>query len=126
MLADDAGVTLRLHIQPGAKKTAVVGLHGEALKIRLAAPPVEGKANACLIAFLADRLGVARSAIRLVSGKASRAKRVRIGGVDAVSVNNALASWDRVSPEGKGHEIQWALGDARIELDLRSWPDESH
>ncbi len=96
--ADEQGVTLRLHIQPGAKKTEVVGLHGEALKIRLAAPPVEGKANACLIAFLADRLGVAKSAVSLVSGDTSRAKRVRVSGVDAVSAGKALASGDRVSP----------------------------
>ena len=91
LVADDDGVTLRLHIQPGAKKTEVVGVHGEALKIRLAAPPVDGKANACLIAFLADRLGVARSAVRLVSGAASRAKRVRISGVDSVSVRSGFA-----------------------------------
>ena len=81
LLADDDGVTLRLHIQPGAQKTEVVGRHGEALKIRLAAPPVDGKANACLIAFLAARLGIAKTAISLVSGDTSRAKRVRIRGV---------------------------------------------
>ena len=95
LAADEAGVTLRLHIQPGAKKTEVAGLHGEALKIRLAAPPVEGKANACLIAFLADRLGVTKSAISLVSGGTSRAKRVRINGVDSLSVKKALASGNR-------------------------------
>lgn len=92
--ADDQGVTLRLHIQPGAKKTEVAGLHGEALKIRLAAPPVDGKANACLVAFLADRLGVARSAISLVSGEASRAKRVRIIGVDPALVGRSFLSRD--------------------------------
>lgn len=90
LVADDDGVTLRLHIQPGAKKTEVVGLHGEALKIRLAAPPVDGKANACLIAFLADRLGLAKSAICLVSGDTSRAKRVRISGVDPASVRRSF------------------------------------
>ncbi len=94
LIADDQGVTLRLHIQPGAKKTEVVGLHGGALKIRLAAPPVDGKANACLIAFLADRLGLARSAISLVSGEASRAKRVRIGGVDPALVRRSFLSRD--------------------------------
>ena len=94
LVADDQGVTLRLHIQPGAKKTEVAGLHGEALKIRLAAPPVDGKANACLIAFLADRLGVARSAITLVSGEASRAKRVRISGIDPLSVRSEFAIGD--------------------------------
>ena len=58
-----AHATLTLHIQPGARKTEVVGLHGDALKIRLAAPPVDGKANAALIAFIADRLGLAKSAV---------------------------------------------------------------
>ena len=83
LLADGDGVVLRLHIQPGAKKTEVAGLHGEALKIRLAAPPVDGKANACLVEFLARQLGVAKSAVELISGDSSRAKRVRVGGVAA-------------------------------------------
>lgn len=91
LIADGKGVTLRLHIQPGAKKTEVVGLHGEALKIRLAAPPVDGKANACLIAFLADRLGIAKSSISLVSGDTSRAKRVRISGVDPALLKRVFA-----------------------------------
>ena len=90
LLVDDKGVTLRLHIQPGAKKTEVVGLHGEALKIRLAAPPVDGKANACLIAFLADQLGVAKAAVNLLSGDSSRAKRVRVSGVDVSLVKQLL------------------------------------
>jgi uncharacterized protein (TIGR00251 family) len=91
LAADPDGVTLRLHIQPGAKKTEVVGLHGEALKIRLAAPPVDGKANACLIGFLAERLGVAKASVRLVSGESSRAKRVRIAGVDPSLVRDHLS-----------------------------------
>jgi uncharacterized protein (TIGR00251 family) len=95
MLVDGKGVTLRLHVQPGAKKTEVVGLHGEALKIRLAAPPVDGKANACLIAFLADALGIARAAIRLVSGETSRAKKVRIDGIDPESARRALRAPDQ-------------------------------
>ena len=90
LVADANGVTLRLHIQPGAKKTEVVGLHGEALKIRLAAPPVDGKANACLLAFLADRLDVAKSAVSLISGDSSRAKRVRVAGIDASAVQARL------------------------------------
>ena len=90
LLADGDGVTLRLHIQPGAKKTEIVGMHGEALKIRLAAPPVDGKANACLLAFLAARLGVARSAVSLLSGDASRAKRVHVSGVTEAAAKNLL------------------------------------
>ena len=79
--ADGDGVLLTLHIQPGAKKTEVVGLHGEALKIRLAAPPVDGKANAALLAFVAKQLGVGKTAVELVSGQSSRAKRVRVSGI---------------------------------------------
>lgn len=90
LVADGQGVTLRLHIQPGAKKTEVAGLHGEALKIRLAAPPVDGKANACLMAFLADQLGVARSAVKLLSGETSRAKRVHVSGIVPASVRKAF------------------------------------
>lgn len=81
--AADGSVVLTLHIQPGAKKTEFVGLHGEALKIRLAAPPVDGKANAALCAFLADFCGVPKSAVSLVSGETSRAKRVRVDGASA-------------------------------------------
>ena len=72
--------TLTLHIQPGAKKTEVAGVHGDALKIRLAAPPVDGKANAALIAFVADRLGLAKSAVCLKSGQSSRRKVLEVIG----------------------------------------------
>lgn len=82
LIADGDAVSLRLHIQPGAKKTEVVGLHGESLKIKLAAPPVDGKANACLIDFLAERLDVSRAAVKIVGGETSRAKRVRIAGIN--------------------------------------------
>lgn len=88
--AADGSFVLSLHIQPGAKKTEIAGLHGEALKIRLAAPPVDGKANAALIAFLAKTCGVPKSAVELVSGDSSRTKRVRLTGVDAATVE-ALA-----------------------------------
>lgn len=76
--AADGSLMLTLHIQPGAKQTGFAGLHGEAMKIRLAAPPVDGKANAALCAFLADFCGVPKAAVTLVSGETSRAKRVRI------------------------------------------------
>lgn len=77
----DGCVTLTLHIQPGARKTELAGLHGDALKIRLAAPPVDGKANAALIDFIADRLEIARSAVRLKSGQSSRRKVLEVSGV---------------------------------------------
>ena len=75
------GVRLTLHVQPGARRTEVAGLHGDALKIRLAAPPVDGKANACLLAFLARGLGVPRPAVTLKSGDCSRHKVVDIRGI---------------------------------------------
>ncbi len=73
---------LSLHIQPGARRSGVAGLHGEALKIRLAAPPVEGKANAALLAYVAELLALPKSAVTLKSGQTSRQKVVRVEGVD--------------------------------------------
>ena len=75
---DGDGVVLALHVQPGAKRTEVAGLHGAALKLRLAAPPVEGKANAALRAFLAEAFGVPLRNITIVRGEASREKVVRV------------------------------------------------
>jgi uncharacterized protein (TIGR00251 family) len=74
----DDWLVLALHVQPGAKRTEVVGPHGDALRIRLAAPPVEGKANAELLRFLAEAFGVPRARVTLVRGEASRRKTVRI------------------------------------------------
>jgi uncharacterized protein (TIGR00251 family) len=76
--AADGRITLTLHIQPGAKKTEFAGLHGDALKIRLAAPPVDGKANEALVKFVAETLGIARSEVTIKSGHTSRRKVVEI------------------------------------------------
>ncbi len=73
-------VTLQLHVQPGAKKTGVAGLHGDCLKIRLAAPPVEGKANECLLRVLAQWFGVPLREVVLKSGETSRRKVVEVRG----------------------------------------------
>lgn len=88
---EGADLILTLHIQPKAKRTEFAGLHGEAMKLRLAAPPVDGKANAALRAFLADFCGVAKSAVVLLSGETSRTKRVRVAGVGAEAVARLLA-----------------------------------
>lgn len=87
---DGDGVVLSLHVQPGAKKTEVVGLHGEALKIRLAAPPVDGKANAALLAFIAEKVDAGRTAVELVGGQTARAKRVRVTGIDPATAARRL------------------------------------
>jgi hypothetical protein len=75
------GVRLRIRVQPRASRTEVAGLHGDALKIRLSAPPVDGAANEALIRFLADALGVPRGAVNVAAGHASRSKTVRVIGV---------------------------------------------
>jgi uncharacterized protein (TIGR00251 family) len=73
-------LTLTLHIQPGAKRTDVAGLHGEALKIRLAAPPIEGRANEALLKFIAEAFGVPLRQVELKQGGQSRHKVVAITG----------------------------------------------
>jgi uncharacterized protein (TIGR00251 family) len=70
------GVTIQIQAQPGAKRTEVAGLYGDCLKLRLASPPVDGKANECLIEFLAERLGVKRAQIKITRGLSSRRKSV--------------------------------------------------
>ena len=77
---------LTLAVVPNAKHTGADGLHDGALRVRLNAPPVDGKANAALIAFLAKACGVSKSAVELVSGDTCRAKRVRVSGADAARV----------------------------------------
>lgn len=67
---------LSLHVQPNARKTEFCGLHGEAMKLRLAAPPVDGKANAALLDFIARFAGLAKNRVELVAGETSRSKRV--------------------------------------------------
>ncbi len=71
-------LVLTLHVQPGAKRTEVAGVHGDALKVRLAAPPVDGKANAALLRYLSDAFGVPQRAVTLVRGETSRQKTVRV------------------------------------------------
>ncbi|MHB1215504.1 MAG: DUF167 domain-containing protein [Thiobacillus sp.] len=80
MRRDGAGWLLELHVQPGAKVTAVVGDHGGRLKLKIAAPPVDNKANAHLLTWLAAQLNVPKSAVRLVRGETSRQKTVAVSG----------------------------------------------
>ncbi len=74
------GILLDLHIQPRASRNEVCGRHGDALKVRLTSPPVDGAANRLCREFLAELFGVPRSAVEIVSGETSRRKRVRITG----------------------------------------------
>lgn len=77
------GAILTVHIQPKASATECVGIHGNALKIRVAAPPVDGAANDALIRFLAQRLSLPLAAVYIESGTGGRRKRVRLRGVTA-------------------------------------------
>ena len=74
----DGSITLQVHAQPGAKRTEIAGIHSDALKVRLAAPAVEGKANAALIAFMAEAFGVPQRNVALVRGESGRRKTLRI------------------------------------------------
>lgn len=85
-----APVRLTLHIQPRARTTEVAGRHGDAIKIRLRAPPVDDAANRELIQFLADTLGIPRSAVTITAGRTSRSKTVAITGVTRAAVEKAL------------------------------------
>ena len=73
---------LDLHVQPAARLTAAVGEHGRRLKLKIAAPAVDNKANALLLAWLAAQWGVPKSAVRLVRGETSRQRTVAVCGVD--------------------------------------------
>lgn len=71
-------ISVSVYVQPRASKSEIAGMHGDALKIRLAAPPVDGAANEALIAFIAKRVGVSKSAVRIAAGDKSRRKTVEI------------------------------------------------
>jgi uncharacterized protein (TIGR00251 family) len=95
MLRETAdGVTLAVRAQPGAKKTAITGVYGEGaaaqLKIAVQAPPVEGRANEALIAFLADRFSIPRNRVELISGDASRSKVFLLAGASMAQVQSAV------------------------------------
>jgi uncharacterized protein (TIGR00251 family) len=83
-------VRLDVYIQPRASRTELAGMHAGVIKIRVAAPPVENAANRALIDFVAERLGVAKRCVRVVSGGASRRKTLEVDGVTAEAAAAAL------------------------------------
>ncbi len=83
MRTEPDAVVVAVHLQPGARRTALAGEHGERLKIALQAPPVEGRANRALIEWLAARLRVSERAVSISAGKRGRDKTVRVSGVTA-------------------------------------------
>ncbi|MEP7305353.1 MAG: DUF167 domain-containing protein [Acidobacteriota bacterium] len=84
------GVEVSVRVIPRAHKSAVSGRRGDALVVRLAAPPVEGAANAALVELLADRLGISVRSIRIVSGERSRDKRVAVSGITSQQFQESL------------------------------------
>lgn len=90
------GALVRLRVAPGAKSTGLQGLYGDAaLKLKVAAPPVDGKANAEVERFLAERTGAAPSHVRVVRGLSGRDKTVFVDGVDVERVREVLTSRPR-------------------------------
>ena len=86
-----ASIRVRVHVQPRASRSEVVGTHGTALKVRVHAPPIDGAANDAVISLLSAQLGVPRHAVRIVAGGAARAKTVDIEGTTEAAVR-ALAT----------------------------------
>ena len=89
------GTRLRLRVKPGARKTAILGVHGGALKVAVSAPPERGKANRAVVELLAETLGLPTSAVTIASGEASKDKVVEVGS----------------SPAGVREALTRALGD---------------
>jgi uncharacterized protein (TIGR00251 family) len=86
------GATFAIRVHPRAKKNAVAGEIGDALKLSLTAPPVEGKANEACIRFLAEVLGVPRSSVTIVAGETSRQKVVRVSCLSADQVRERISA----------------------------------
>ena len=83
-------IVLRVWLQPGAGRTAVVGRHGDALKVKVGAPPADGRANAACLTFIAQTLGVPAAQVELSGGAASRSKRIRVHGLAVADLRRAL------------------------------------
>lgn len=100
---EEVDIILRVHVQAGAGRTTVVGRHGDALKVKVAAPPEGGRANEAVVQILASTLGVAPSGIVVVSGATSRSKRFRIGPVELEAVRRLLSNAEATPlPSGGG------------------------
>jgi uncharacterized protein (TIGR00251 family) len=86
----EGGVTFAVRVVPRASRNEIAGVHGDALKVRLTAPPVEGRANEALTAFLAQRLGVRKSQVEIAAGATSRHKKLRVIGLLAQEAEERL------------------------------------
>ena len=91
-LTASGSVRISIYVQPRASRTEIVGLHGDAIKLRVAAPPVEGEANDEVVRFLAKTLGVPASSVSVVSGSSSRRKIIEVSGVTNTQAEQQLLS----------------------------------
>jgi uncharacterized protein (TIGR00251 family) len=102
-------VVLQVHVQPGAGRTAVVGRHGRALKVRVAAPPQAGRANDACVALLAETFGVGASQVELVGGASSREKRFRIRAIELDGFRRRLERVVHEGQAGPGPELRQGM-----------------
>jgi uncharacterized protein len=87
---DGIGVSIQVRVHPRAKKNAITGELGDALKVSLTAPPIEGRANEACIEFFAKLLKVPRSSVTIASGQTSRNKVIRVAGISAAELRNRI------------------------------------
>ena len=112
-IREDGKAVIRLHVQPAAGRTAIAGRFGDALKVKVAAPPEGGRANEACSALLAETFGVKANAVELLSGESSRTKRFAVSGVEEDDVRRLLEQ-----ALGQGGSIARggnAKGDRRVE-----------
>jgi hypothetical protein len=100
--SEEPGLILRVHLQPGAGPTAVLGRHGDALALRVAPPPADPRANQAARSFLAELLSISLERVELVSGEKSREKRFRTTGVEAAVLRRQLDEEIERSARGRG------------------------
>lgn len=86
----EAAVTLKVHLQPRASREGIDGLHGDALKVKVTAPPVEGRANKAVKKLLAEKFGLSPSQIEIIAGERSREKLLRISGISRAAMERTL------------------------------------
>jgi uncharacterized protein len=86
----EEGVEISLYIQPGASKSEITGVHNDQLKIKIKAPPVDGKANEAVVAFLSEILGIPKRQIELYKGEKSREKKVFVRGISIEDIRMKL------------------------------------
>jgi uncharacterized protein (TIGR00251 family) len=86
------GAAFQIRVHPRAKKNAITGEVGDALKVALTAPPIDGRANEACVAFFAELLNVPRSSVTIAAGQTSRNKLIRVAGMTAAEVQRRLSS----------------------------------